>query len=121
MKYEVTLDGGGSKLQAILFDEEYRCVATARSGNINMNFASAETIEKNVENCFRDLLKNVSPSCIECVYGAFVGDTQKALDQLNRLVPIKESDIVGEARLGLLAAGEPSDGILALSLSLIHI
>ena len=38
MKYYIAADGGGTKLQAVLYDEELRMVSAARVSGVNSNF-----------------------------------------------------------------------------------
>lgn len=118
MKYEISIDGGGTKLQAILFDENYRFVSSARAGSANLYTASEEEIEKNVDDCLSRLFSKERPEEIECVYSAYAG-AEPAPTRMNgflkKKLKIREVHNIGEARMGFYAAGEPSTGILALA------
>lgn len=44
MKYYIAADGGGTKVQAVLYDEELRMVSAARVSGVNSNFRPVEHI-----------------------------------------------------------------------------
>ena len=118
MKYEISIDGGGSKLQAILFDENYRFVSSARAGSANLYTASEEEIEKNVDACLAELFSKEKPAEIECVYSAYAG-AEPAPTRMNgflmKKLKIRNVQNIGEARMGFYASGERRTGLLALA------
>lgn len=118
MKYEISIDGGGTKLQAILFDENYRFISSARSGSANLYSSSEAKIKKNVDDCLTQLFATEKPDAIDCVYSAYAG-AEPAPTRMNgflqKKMKIREVRNIGEARMGLYAAGASGTGILALA------
>ena len=56
MRYYMAFDGGGTKLQGILFDEDCRLLSSARTEGVNTTVRSREQAEENVRACIRALL-----------------------------------------------------------------
>lgn len=114
MKYYVAFDGGGTKLAAILFDENLRPVSRARSGSMNTAATqSREVVEKNAEECARALLKGTGIEEIECVYGVFnptVADGLKKAVRVNRL-----EYRGGESVIGIYSAFVFDTAVVALA------
>lgn len=118
MDYYLSLDGGGSKLAAILFDEELRLVAHAQSGGINRNFIPPETIARHLHECL-DQLFTAGPVPITRIYGACSGaDLEALFADINPPIPaLTDAELVtlSEGQLGLLAAELYPDGVVALA------
>lgn len=55
-RYYVAADGGGSKLQAILYDENLRVVRCGRVAGVNTLFKPADVVRSNVEGMVQSLL-----------------------------------------------------------------
>lgn len=115
VEYSIALDGGGSKLLALLFRPDFTFVRSARAGSINRNFTSAEEALANISLCIDELLEGLSDVRISCVYSAFTGNIAEVLARLQERCPVERSENLGEARVGLLAAGIAGDGILSLA------
>ncbi len=112
MKY-MAIDSGGSKVAAILYDENFKLLARARTGSMRSNTTSKELIEQNVRQLFEQLgLREGDPEGIELVSGIPDGDVYKRLCEK---IFVKGVDWLGELELGLYAAEIFDDGILALS------
>ena len=56
MKYHLAADGGGTKLLAVLYDEELNIVNTARTFGVNSNFKPKEQVEEEVYRMVEELL-----------------------------------------------------------------
>lgn len=113
MKYYVAFDGGGSKIESILFDENLKLINRARTGSMNTSFSSRELLEKNANEAIDNLLDGTGVTEIECVYGVFswiLRDKIKEKIKVNNL-----DDRGGEALVGLLAAFEGINSVISLS------
>ena len=72
---DITLDGGGTKLNAILFDEQFRVVRRARASGVNHTQNGREAAAANVTGCLDALLPDGTTE-IGDIYAVFVGDEQ---------------------------------------------
>ena len=57
MKYYVAFDGGGSKVEAILFDENLKRIRNARMTGMNTASTSRETVSANARKLMDELIK----------------------------------------------------------------
>ena len=117
-KYYIAADGGGSKLQTILYDESLRVVRTGRVAGVNTLFKPADVVQANVERMVRELLQGGEgdtpiteiAAADLCLVGG--GDIMRsALTQYGR---VEQIHFHGESQIGLGAALK-SDGAVALS------
>ena len=60
MNYYLALDCGGSKLEAILFDEHLHLLSRARTGGVNANFISSRQVEEHYRDCYARLFAGIS-------------------------------------------------------------
>lgn len=114
MKYYVAFDGGGSKIAAILFDEELNMISHALGRSMNTSSTSYEQVNKNSEEVCAELLAGTGVTEVECCYGVFpriLSDALARTVRLNRL-----DDRGGEGLIGFLSAGIRGDNaIMTLS------
>lgn len=112
----MALDGGGTKLQGIIFDENNHMIASALSGGINRNVYSIETAREHVRQCVIQMLeqaadKNISVFRIKQVISSWGGTFQETI---NQLCQVEKYVVCGEGPAGILCCG-CTDGLLALS------
>ena len=114
MRYYVAFDGGGSKIAAILYDENLHMISHAMGSSMNTSSTSREQVTKNSEDVCAKLLEGTGVTEVECCYGVFPRILSSALAntvKLNRL-----DDRGGEGLVGFLAAGIRGDNaIMTLS------
>ena len=114
----IAADGGGTKLQTVLYDENFNVLRSARVAGVNTLYKPVETVRANVEGMLVSLLDGLSedgrPPVIRsadlCLIGA--GDVMKtALERHARVETIRfhSEPVVG------LAASLRTDGVLTLS------
>ncbi len=104
MKYFIAIDGGGTKLQAILYDQDLHIVKTARVLGVNSNFKSVEHIEMEIWQLAKDLsLEEIKE--IEYVSLSVAGDRELLLDSLKNHCRVKNICCYGEGEVALAAAG----------------
>ena len=111
---DITLDGGGTKLNALLFDENFRVIRRARSSGVNHTQNGREAAAKSVSDCLDTLLPDGLDE-VGDVYAVFVGDAQTLRDMLAERVHFRNIYFLNEARAGLLAGAGYRTGLLALS------
>lgn len=117
-RYYIAADGGGSKLQAILYDEHFNIIRTGRVAGVNTLFKPADVVRVNIEHMMEDLLKGDGShapiteisSADLCMVGA--GDVMR--DVLSRLGNVEQITFHAEPIVGLAAALE-TEGAVALS------
>lgn len=111
---DITLDGGGTKLNAILFDEQFRVVRRARASGVNHTQNGREAAAANVTGCLDALLPDGTTE-IGDIYAVFVGDEQILRECLCARVRFRHLYMLEEAYAGLLAGAGYRTGLLALS------
>ena len=104
MKYYIAADGGGTKLQAILYDEELRMVSAARVSGVNSNFRPVGHIAAEMRRLVRELVPE-EVSEVECVCVSVVGDMELLREALGERCVIKGCQAYGEGEAALAAAG----------------
>ena len=113
MKYYIAFDGGGSKLAAILFDENLVPISSAVGGSMNTHSTDPNHARNNAAACCRQLLEGTGVDEIECVYGVFY---KFVAEELAKIVKVNRTDDQGgEGLLSLLAALVFGDSVTALS------
>lgn len=117
-RYYVAADGGGSKLQAILYDENLRIIRRGRVAGVNTLFKPVDVVRANVEGMLKELLQGQggeSPITeIEAADLCLVGAGDIVREALSRLATVKGLHFHSEPVVGLAAALK-TDGAVALS------
>lgn len=113
MKYYVAFDGGGSKIEAILFDENLHMISHARSGSMNVQSTPRDLLVQNAHDCVKNLFEGTGVTEVENVFGVFSSILRDAL--MEQIKVVATDDRGGEALLGLLPAFVTGDAVIALS------
>ena len=111
MKYYIAADGGGTKLQAILYDENLHIVDTGRMSGTNTILRTEEEVREDM----RVLIRGLIPQEITRIAGAdicVVRYSEAFLDVLKERCTVDSPVFYGEGETGLAAAGA-AYGILA--------
>ena len=111
MKKYLALDAGGTKVAAILYDEDFRIIKTAVSGSLRENTTSADLIEKHISEII-EALGLSSDDRIEIISGVCEGSL---IERICNLCHVGKVAMTGEFDIGLSAANIFGDGLLALS------
>ena len=111
--YYLAADGGGTKLQTILYDEDLRIVRTARVAGVNTLFKPAEVVRANIHGMLEDLLKDPDGELVAADL-CMVGSHDELLDSLQIFAPKCAVTWRSEPLTGM-AASLKTEGILALS------
>ena len=101
MKNYLAVDSGGSKVLAILYDEDFRPVKTCRVGSMRGNTTSKELIRRNVDTLIESL--GLAGMCLDCVSGIVDGGLMERMKACGTVV--MKGAGCGELEAGLAAAG----------------
>lgn len=112
-RYYLAADGGGSKLQTILYDEHYHVVRTGRVAGVNTLYKPAETVRQSVLTMMDTLMEGLDGRIAAadlCLLGANE-DMLEAIESYGQGCDIR---FHSEAVVGLAACFK-TDGVVALS------
>lgn len=111
----LSFDGGGSKLNAMLFDDEMNLLATAKSGGVNTTQGSWQDCLHNVNTCVQTLFENGAPERIKALYHIYIGPVQMLYTALEQYTKVEKICPLSEAQGGVLAGRASTSGIVAIS------
>ena len=114
MKYYIAFDGGGSKLQGVLFDETYTILAFGRSGGVNGTVHSAAEAELHMEDCLCQMLEQAGNQIEEIEILFASQDSERYERAIRRHIRCKHFLSSGEGSIGALVCGIDT-GICVLS------
>ena len=115
MKYFMSVDGGGTKIQAVLFDEKFRCLGFGRGGAVNNCFSSSDDVQAAMTICINHCLKGHEVKFIDKVYVSMAGPADVFLRILKERITVLESIRISEGKMGLLAGIHKKRGCVALA------
>ena len=115
MAIYITLDAGGTKCNAIMFDDELNILGRGLSGGVNTTQTSPEDSHANIVKCIEQLFSDFCPDEIACIYTSFVGPVEVLLEELGKRTRIASSQILGEPKAGMLAGALRREGMLAIA------
>nr|WP_145163677.1 BadF/BadG/BcrA/BcrD ATPase family protein [Paenibacillus terrae] len=115
MGYCLSVDGGGTKIIAVLFNHDWNCLAVGRSGPINPNFTKLESVAANMEACIRDCLKEHPRIELDVVYAAMPGPIDLLAEIIGKYARVGEMHTFSEGYMCLLAGIQRRRGIVALA------
>jgi N-acetylglucosamine kinase-like BadF-type ATPase len=111
----LSVDGGGTKLRMILFNENFDILGRGLAGGVNVNSTTPEDSLANVMNCLDQVFGGKPPPAIDRLYTVFVGPVANLLDALTKYGGPKETILLSEAEAGVMAGALWEDGFLAIS------
>ena len=115
MKYYMSVDGGGTKLAAVLFDDEFRLLGQGTGGAINPNFETMQNIKNTMEKCIDEIVAHRKGIDLDCVYISMPGPHDLFIELLNQHANVKEACVFNEGRMALLAGAQSLRGLVALA------
>jgi N-acetylglucosamine kinase-like BadF-type ATPase len=115
MGMTLAVDGGGTKLSAILFDSDFVLRGRGISGGVNTNSTSIQDVHANVEDCLKQVFGGQPPKHIDKLYVVFVGPVNVLYEKLEKYTTVGEVVSLHEAKAGLLAGALEEEGILAIA------
>ncbi len=111
----ISFDGGGTKLNGMMFDENMNLLGTGHAGGINLTQTSLEDCRANVHSCLEQVLAAHEPPLVDVVYYTGVGNFQLLCEEVGRRVHTAQYVGTDEALGGLLAGALRQQGVLALA------
>lgn len=111
MGYHISTDGGGTKLAAILFDDDLNLIRHGISGPTNTNFSPMETVRANIADCLSQAIGEASR--VDTLYICIVGPSEVMVEEAQRRTEIGHFEDVVEGRMSLMAGAGVDCGILA--------
>ena len=115
MAYYLAFDGGGSKFNGMLFDDNMTLISSCRSGGISTTQGTPDDCRANIERGLDELFSGFRLERVEKMFYTGVGAFPKVVSSVSARVKIKETVRMSEALGGLLAGALKREGILALS------
>jgi len=110
----LAVDGGGTKLVVLLFDEKLHLISHAETGGTNTNFRPEEDVRRDINKALDECL-GASHPVIENVVGVTVGGMKILNKVLAEHAEIKNFSLSGEAAISIPAGTGEKYGVLALS------
>ncbi len=115
MAYYMAVDAGGTKLDAILFDDQARLMSKAKSGGVNTHSSTEADCLHNIRTCLDELLSGILTPVIARVYITFIGPVELFRHELERRAQVAAYTYLHEGVASLLAGTMRPDGIIAVS------
>ncbi len=113
--YYLSMDGGGTKLLGLLFDHQYRLIATARVAGTHRSIYPEAEIRAHIRQCYDLLFADLPrPLHIETVYG-LCGDSDLYAALLPEGITLGRVRTIVEPVSALYAGTQRSTGFIALS------
>jgi N-acetylglucosamine kinase-like BadF-type ATPase len=111
----LSVDGGGTKLQMLLYDRRLTPLGAGLAGSVNTNSTTPENSMSNVRSCLEQVFSTCRPAAIDRAYVVFVGPADVLRSELAQVAPIREYMPLSEPVAGLMAGAFWREGISALS------
>jgi N-acetylglucosamine kinase-like BadF-type ATPase len=111
--YCLSLDGGGTKLSGILFDEQYKLAASGKGHSIN--YVKQEEIVETIRKCLDECLNSQEVKALKRVYISMPASADLVIQLLQERVAIQEVVHLNEGLMSLLAGLQRKQGIVALA------
>lgn len=118
MMYYIGVDGGGTKSEYVLVDEELNLIRSTIGGPTNINSTGYEGVRNNIHTSLRDLLGDIEPKSVNiCLASAGVNkesdkvNYQSILDDFN----FNNCYIVNDANAALAAGTKGHPGIIVIA------
>ena len=110
MKRYLALDAGGTKVAAVLYNDDFEQIGAVVSGSLRENTTSRELVEKHIGQIIDGL--GLDGGEIEEIRGIC---EKSLIERIKSICHVKSHAIAKVLELGLSAAGIFGDGLLALS------
>lgn len=115
MSYYISVDGGGTKLNVMMFDREMNLLGKGRAGGVNLTQTSLEDCRNNVCESLDQLFAGGTPCKIDILYITFVGPKDVFIEELKRRTAVDQVVVNSEGEAGMWAGRLRLKGVLALS------
>lgn len=110
----VSVDGGGTKLNALWFDENLHLLGRARALGVNSTITPREEYRAHIRSCYDALFDGHAPAVIDELF-VICGNGAEYADCLPEGTSLSKARALGEIHGGLLAGRGLRDGILVIA------
>lgn len=111
----LSIDSGGTKTSAVLFDRDFRLVAAGRGGGANANFDSPETILAHLREGLEPCLQACEGCKVERAYITSLGAFDRIVAAIREFCDLGEAIAFGEADACIRACLGRREGVVALA------
>lgn len=114
-EYHLSADSGGSKIKAVLYDNEFRPVSKAFTGSIRGNSTPAPLIRQHLDEMMAQLFDgHPEVQYISTIRGSF---SREIVNEVKKRCTVEDTGVRGdgEGELGLASAGMDAPGLVCLS------
>lgn len=115
MSFYIAMDAGGTKINAMMFDENMNLLTRAMAGGVNLSQTSLADCTANVASALDQLFVGGTPDQIDVVYCTFIGPKEVFKQEILKRTVVRELIFHSETEAGLLAGNVKREGILALA------
>lgn len=112
MEYNLVADGGGSKVYAILYDENFMPIRIAKAGSMRENYTSAAKVAENADAIVEALFSDLRIDRINRVGGCV---PRAMIERIHSRAEIGRRSMDGEPGLAMSAANLSGDALISLS------
>ena len=109
----LTVDGGGSKLIAVLYDDGLTEICRARSGGVNPTQNPLPSVKEHIADCVSQLAPHLG--IIECADEVIAGRRELFEEELSAKTEVRRFRPIGEPQAGLFAGACRLNGLVAIS------
>ena len=116
MKYYLGVDGGGTKIDLILFDENYNLVSEGIGGGVTTSYIELSVVRENMMDAVRNLMKpfNGERIKVEQAFGVLIGPADCLNECLATAMDVPPFESRDEGYMYLMAGGLTDKGGCAL-------
>lgn len=111
----LSIDGGGTKINTLLLDENIHLLGRGTAGGTNLTQVPAVVARQQMRDSLTQAFSAECPEEIDIAYVILVGDANALQEELRNFTHVKRYVFLGEAQGGLLAGALRQRGLLALS------
>lgn len=111
----MSVDGGGTKVSAILYDYEFNLLGFGKSGAINQNCEEGLDAKKSMVECINQCFEGVSNIFIERIDITMPGDYLLFCSLVEQYFPVMEICNLSEGAMCILAGQLVHEGVIALA------
>ncbi|NLB38100.1 MAG: hypothetical protein GX810_02475 [Clostridiales bacterium] len=109
----LSIDGGGSKCIALLFDEGFTLLGTGLSGGVNTTQNSPDSAGQHMAECLDQALQGHTDRALDLTYLNLVGDRVVMERLLRERIAVREVHHFSEPQAALLAGLLREEGMIA--------
>lgn len=102
MAYYLTFDGGGTKIKAVIFDDNFNVISYKQSGGVNLNFYKHDDVELHINESIGEVIHDAN-TVISSAYGVLVGCDDRIREQIQNYMPQTIIKYFGEEMFNLLS------------------